>query len=365
MKITNIVNYISRTHHTLFVKVETDEGVCGYGECSPMDYDSVCHIIQQRIKPKLIGKSPFDTEMIEQLSVTQNYKFSGQLLAIAFSGVEIALWDLKGKYLRQPVYNLLGGKYRDKIEFYISSMTRYMGFEQECEKISKALKSFGTRAAKIKVGARFGNSTDIVDLAADTLKVKAVRAVIGSNCKLMVDGNGSYTYFQAIQLFDRIKEYDIYHYEEPCPYYDVEAYVKLAQALPVPINWGEQDWNLFTFRDFISRGACHICAADVTKCGGFGSAKRVAALCRAFGVQYGPHNTSRGLGFAANLHLAASTPECNYYQEYNIEPGTAQAEFLKEEFKVQDGCIIVPEAPGLGVEMDEEKMEKIMEIIGK
>lgn len=359
MKVTNIVCYFAEG--VFYVKVETDEGVSGFGECSPMKVETILPIIEDVVKPQVIGKSPFDLEKIEEAVMRKNYKISGQLLAMAYSGVEIALWDAKARYLGQPVYNLLGGKYRDAVPLYGSSMSRDLGPEEEAAKLVEGIERFSFRAVKIKVGPRYGSGLP-VDLAQDARKVKAVREAIGPDCRLMVDGNSSYTYIQAVQLFERIKEYDLHHYEEPCPYYEVEAYVRLCRTLPVPIHVGEQDWNLFTFRDFIARGACHLYAADPIKCGGFSNAKRAATLCRAFGIHYVPHNTTKSIGFAAALHLAASTPECTSYYEYSIEKNHLREQFAPREFVVRDGTIRIPDGPGLGIEPDEEKMNRLLTV---
>lgn len=363
MKITDIVSYTGKAGAgPYYVKVETDEGVFGFGECSNMFKDGIREIIHRRIKHQLVGMDPFDIEKIEQATMTKNYKFSGQLLAMAFSGIEIALWDLKGKYLNQPIYNLLGGRFRDKIKMYGSSMTRDINIEQECEKIRNAIDVFGFEAVKIKVGPRFGNTTSIIDMDKDVEKVRVVREVIGKERKLLLDANSSFTYFQAVKFYEQIEKYNIYHYEEPCPYYDVESYVKLSQKLSVPINVGEQDWSLYTFRDFISRGACQICAGDLTKCGGYINAKRLAALCRAFGIIYSPHNTSRGIGMAAHIQFIAATPECNYYHEFNVENLNSET-YLAEKYIPVNGILEVPYEPGLGIELDIEKMERNMDKI--
>lgn len=361
MKITNITCY-KQTMGLFYVKVETDEGVYGFGESSPMRPDVLMQIMNTVIKPLVIGMDPFQTELIEEVVLRRNYKISGQLLASAYSGLEIALWDLKGRYLNQPVYNLIGGLYRDRIPLYASSMSRDLTHAEEADKIRDAIDRLKVKAVKIKVGPRFGTGLP-VDLNDDVLKVKAAREAIGPDCKLMIDGNSSYTYIQAVQLFDRIKEYNIHHFEEPCPYYDVDTYVKLANTLPVPIHVGEQDWNIFTFRDFISKGACHLYAADPVKCGGISSAKRAAALCRAFGIHYVPHNTTKGIGFAAAIHLAASSPECSSFYEYNIETNSTRERYLKQPFEVKDGHVLVPHGPGLGIELDEELMEATLEVI--
>lgn len=363
MIITNITSYFTKDKGAYFVKIDTDEGVSGLGECSPMNVRGNCEIIEDYIKPQLIGQDPLNIVKIEEAVTKKNYKFAGQLSAMAFSGVEIALWDLKGKYLNLPVYSLLGGKCREVIEYYGSSMSRDLSPEEEALKVKKAVDEFGFKAVKIKVGARMGNSTGVIDYEGDIEKVKALRQVLGDKIKIMIDGNSSFTYFQAEQLFSKIKEYDIYVFEEPCPYFDIDSYVKLAQRISVPINIGEQDWNIFTIKEFIAREACHISAVDVTKCGGFSNARRVAALCKAFGILYAPHNTTRGIGLFATAHLVASTPECAFYQEYSIQGLGDREKYLLNRPVPKNGTTMVPEAPGLGVEMDLERMEAEMTVV--
>lgn len=359
MRITEVTCY--RSPSKFYVRVATDEGAFGFGESSPMRPDVLLEIFRVVIRPAVLGMDPFMAEAIEERVLRRNYKISGQLLAAAFSGLEIALWDLRGRHLGQPVHNLLGGRYRDRVPLYGSSMSRDLSPEQEAAKLGQAIARYGLGAVKIKVGPRYGTGLP-VDLTADEEKVRTVREAIGPRCGLMIDGNGSYTYIQAVQLFRRVERYDILHFEEPCPYCDIEAYVKLARTLPVPIHVGEQDWNLFTFRDFISRGACHRYAADPVKCGGLWSAKRAATLCRAFGVQYVPHNTTRSIGFAAALQLAASTPECDGHYEYSIEANAAETPAVGAAFDIRDGFVHVPTGAGLGITVDEERLAETMEV---
>lgn len=359
MKITSLTCYSAK--NLLYIKLETDEGIIGFGECSPMQIETTLQLIMNVIKPQIIGMSPYDSERMEERVMTKHYKISGQLLAMAFSGVEIACWDIKAKAANQPLYNLLGGKYRTSVPLYGSSMSRDLSHEEEALKLRDSIDKFQFPAVKIKVGPRMGTGLPVC-LETDAAKVKTIREAIGPDIKLMVDGNSSYTYIQAIQLYAKIEQYDIYHYEEPCPYYDIEAYVKLAHTLRVPIHVGEQDWNIYTFRDFIARGACHMYAADPVKCGGLSSAKRIAALCRAFGIQYVPHNTTRGIGFAAALHLAASTPECSGYYEYSIEKENLREQFIQDVLEIKDGHIQLPNGHGLGINVDVKKMEKLLHV---
>ncbi len=355
MKIARIISLISDRVH--LVRVDSEEGLAGWGECSGMDPAATAHLVSRRIAPQLLGRDPFDGEALEELALTRNYKIAGQLMAIAWSGIEIALWDLKGKVTGLPIHKLLGGLYRREIAMYGSSMSRDLSVEEEVAKIKAAVGRFGFQAVKIKTGPRYGSHREPVDLDRDAEKVGAVRAAIGPGRRLMVDGNGAYTLSQALMLWERIRGFDIYHYEEPCPYTDVEAYRSLARAVPVPINVGEQDWNLHVFRDFIATGACGVAAADLTKCGGYAQARRVAALCRAHDIVYSPHNTSRGIGMAAHLQLIASCPECAHFHEYSIEQRGGSERFLARPFVPVAGALDVPDGPGLGVELDTERIE--------
>jgi L-alanine-DL-glutamate epimerase-like enolase superfamily enzyme len=356
MKITRITSFQGERVH--LVRVETDGGITGWGECSPMDPATTAALVSRRIAPPLIGRDPFDGEALEEAAVTRNYKIAGQLVAMAWSGVEIALWDIKGRATGLPVHKLLGGLYRPRVPMYGSSMSRDLGAAEEAAKILAGVERFGFEAVKIKAGPRYGSPRGPVSLEADVAKVRTVREAVGPRCRIMVDGNGAFTLAQALMFWDAIRGFDIYHYEEPCPYTDVEAYRSLARAVPVPINVGEQDWNLHTFRDFIATGACGVAAADLTKCGGFAQGRRVAALCRAFDIVYSPHNTGRGVGLAAHLQLIASTPECAHYHEYSLEKGGASQRFLARPFEPVAGELEVPAGPGLGIDLDVQRIER-------
>lgn len=374
MRISAVVCYASRS--LFYVQVESDGGGVGFGECSPLQPAVLRELFATVIRPAVLGMDPFMAEAIEERVLRRHYKLSGQLLAAAYSGLDIALWDLRARFLGQPVYNLLGGGYRDSVPLYASSMSRDLAPAQEAAKLAAAIDRRGFGAVKVKVGPRYGTGGP-VDLEADAEKVRAVRAAIGSAVRLMIDANGSYTYIQAVQLYQRVERYGIHHFEEPCPYRDIEAYVRLARTLPVPIHVGEQDWDLFTFRDFISRGACHLYGADPVKCGGLTNARRVATLCRAFDIRYVPHNTTRGIGFAAALHLAAATPECDGYYEFSIEgldarrgtqaePATSRTsgavDPVELPLRIDAGCVRIPDGIGLGVLPDQARLAAAFEV---
>ncbi|MFC4778231.1 mandelate racemase/muconate lactonizing enzyme family protein [Paenibacillus sp. GCM10023252] len=359
MLITNIITYAAQG--AVFVEVQTDSGISGFGECSRVGEAVLEELIHQVIKPLVLGQSPFGHAKLEQNVMNGKYKIAGQLLAMAFSGVEIACWDAAARSVGQPVYNLLGGRCREEVKFYGSSMSRHLSAEEEAAKVLSSIEEYGFEAIKMKVGPRLGTG-QAVDLEEDVRRVHVMREAIGPRMKLMLDANSSYSYTEAVRFYHFVKEADIYHYEEPCRYDDVQAYVKLAGQLPVPIHVGEQDWNLYTFRSFIASGACQLYAPDVVKCGGIASAVRAAVLCRAFGVTYAPHNTSRGLGLAATLQLAAALPECSYYMEWKIGNDPSEA-YLQAPLQLTGGRLNIPSGQGLGVEPDLEKMRRTMRVV--
>lgn len=362
MKISNITSYRPpldvKGGKACIVRVDTDEGVVGYGECSPMNIPATTLIIHQFLKPMLLGRDPINVTALEQEMMQRNYKFAGQLLGMACSGIELALWDIKGKVSGFPLHILLGGKVNDPVSYYGSSMSRHLEPEEEADKLQEAIDKFGFRAVKFKLGSRMGNSSGVVDVRKDATRVEIIRRRLGWDVLIMVDGNSSFDAAQAVELYDRISEYDIAAYEEPCPYTNIAAYRTLAQKTSAKINLGEQEWNLFQVRELISQGLVQFVACDVTKCGGLLNATRIAALCQAFGVQFVPHNTSRGIGLYATNHLAASMPCCNFYQEYSIEQlGYREAAILDRHEPV-GGKIAVLNTPGIGMVLDEERLLK-------
>lgn len=353
MRITDVVAIYS--DKKFYVKVETDTGEFGFGESSPMSPAVLAEIFRRVLRAEALGADPFAAEDLERRMLDGHYKLSGNLLAAAYSGLEIALWDLRGRHLGQPCYNLLGGAVRRSMPLYGSSMSRHLTPEKEAAKVRAAVDRFGFRAVKIKTGPRFGTG-GTVDLDGDEAKIRAVRAAIGAEVGLMIDGNGSYTVAEAVRLVERVRDVDLLYFEEPCPYSDVAAYRRLAEILPIPVQVGEQDWNLFTFRDFIAEAKVAYYGADPIKCGGLLRAKRASVLCRAFGTTYLPHNTSRSIGWAAALHLAWSTPEIGPFYEYSIEPSTPHHPAIDLGITIADGAAVLRVAPGLGVKVDEARL---------
>ena len=350
MKITKVTPLLLKP--TLLVRVDTDEGITGWGECSPMNGRVVAAHVRHSLASIAIGRDPFDIEGVVEDLFVRTYKIAGQSQAMAMSGIEIALWDIMGKTLGVPIYKLLGGAYRKKIRMYASSMRRDISPSGEAERLARLVEQYRFTAVKVRVGSTYGFDTDAAPGRSVDL-VREVRKRLGDKIDIMVDGNSCFSAPRAIQVGRRLEEFNIFHFEEPCPYTDIDATAKVAAALDVPIAGGEQDWDLRRFHEMMAKGAVDIVQPDVIKAGGFLVCKKVAAMAEAMGCVCTPHQT-QPLGTIANLHLVAATPCCRYSQECNIEPHAIGDKLFKNPVPVVDGHMMVPEGPGLGVEINEE-----------
>jgi len=341
---------------TLLVRVSTDAGIVGWGECSPMNGRVVAAHVRHSLAPLVMERDPFDIEALVEEMFVKTYKIAGQAQAMAISGLEIALWDIMGQALQVPIYKLLGGAYRKKIRMYASSMRRDISPQVEADRLAQLVEEKGFTAVKVRVGQTYGFDADAAP-GRSVAVVREVRKRLGDEIEIMVDGNSCFTASRAIELGRRLEAYRIFHFEEPCPYTDLDSTARVAQALDVPIAGGEQDWDLHCFKEMMQKGAVDIVQPDLIKAGGFSACKKVAALAEAFGCVCTPHQT-QPLGTIANLHFAAATPCCRYAQEYNIEPHPIGDKLFKNPVPVIDGYMAVPEEPGLGVEINEEILSR-------
>lgn len=351
MKITRVEPINLR--YVVLVKVYTDEGIVGVGECSPFHPPVICAHIEHTLAPLVVGMEPFDVEAIVAKMLVSNYKIAGQTQAMAGAGIEIACWDIMGKALNQPIYRLLGGAYRSRILVYASSMRRDISPEEEARRMHELSARYGFTAGKVKVGSEYGFDTD-ESPGRSLAVVKAVRDVMGGDFQLMVDANSCFSAPRAIALGRRYEQLGVFHFEEPCPYSDLDATAKVARALDLAVAGGEQDWDLQVFKAMLVKQAVDIVQPDVIKCYGFSHAKKIAALAEAFNTPVTLHNAKPHLGTVATLHFAAATPACRYAQEYSIEPYPFRDELFEPRLEVVGGHIEVPKGPGLGVVLNED-----------
>ncbi|MEM1524743.1 MAG: mandelate racemase/muconate lactonizing enzyme family protein [Nitrososphaerales archaeon] len=346
---------IRKGYSACFVKVISDEGLFGYGESLTREVpQATAKIIEKLLKPIIIGKDPLDIDvlwemMFSTLKTRGHYK--GYFIE-ALSGIDIALWDLKGKFLKQPVYKLLGGSFQNKLKAYASSIL----FDKP-ENMAKRAREWvdeGHDQIKVKVG--MGIERDIINL-------KAIREEVGKGVEIMVDANSAYNFNKALKLGKILESLDISWFEEPVPPYDLEGYKKLKKKLSIPISAGESHFTRYDFKELIINEAIDIVQPDISRAGGITECVKIANLARTLNIPYTPHIGLSGAGCrAASIHLSASLPEDTFltYEIYDIKesPNPLANEILYSPIEIfSKGYIKVINEIGLGLKINEEKLK--------
>ncbi|MCH7626987.1 MAG: mandelate racemase/muconate lactonizing enzyme family protein [Chloroflexi bacterium] len=355
MKITDVECLILDGDYP-FVRVYTDEGITGIGECFRRQPTLVKALIEDLLTPALVGKDPTETEpRFRDMERAGSGLEMGGAVWCAIAGLDIALWDIKGKAVNQPIWKLLGGRVRNKVRMYASSMDRNLTPLEEARRAASFVEQ-GYSGYKLHSAVPRAID-DPSDETVDT--VTEVRKAVGDDIDILVDVNGAFSVHHAIEIGKALEDLGVFHFEEPRPHYDLEGLAQVADALTIPIASGEMIYTLYDYRDLILRGRVDIIQPDIVKAPGFTEFQKIAALCTAFGKPITVHNTQPILSTVAHLHVCAAYSIIPYAQEYNIEPISIRDErpVLKEPLVVKDGYLDVPEGPGLGVELDEEALK--------
>ena len=338
--------------HTLLV-VETDEGISGIG--SVFTSSGLTEAGIEHLRPFWDGEAALEPERVtEKMRQSAFWQGRGGTLEHVISGIDIALWDLLGKACGQPVARLLGGYYRRKIKPYGSILFDEPG---PLADNLRAVVSRGFRA--IKLGWRpFGRG----DHKYDELLVRTARDTVGADIEILVDAGGSeqfwpHGYKWALRTSHMLAEYDVGWFEEALPPDDIEGFIRLRNASPVPITGGEVLTRRQSFQTWIERGALDIVQPDATKCGGITEARRIAWMAQDHNIGFVSHGWNTAVGVAADLHLAAAIPVARYV-EY-LTPAPYIEDIITEPFQLDDeGMLTIPETPGLGIELDADALER-------
>lgn len=359
MKITNLEVFLLYDCW-VYLKVSTDEGIDGWGTAA-FHGGQITAQTARGLADKIIGRDPFETEAIWQDLFRTGYRIGSTGAHVAaIGGIDIALHDIKGKALNTPIYNLLGGKFRDRVPVYSSLMDRHLPPEVDVEKVQKRMEQ-GYSWVKLHTatGWGLGNGPD-----ATIETVAALRRDCGGfdDLKILVDVNQAYTVDQALRIGRALTDLEVSHFEEPIAPWDLDGYNQLQAALDIPLAAGEQEYNLWQFRDLITRAKMDILQPNITSCGGYTQGMKIAALAEAHNKPITCHNTDPMLMTVAHLQLWAVCQSCVYPQEYFGEdehPLRDQTPVLVEPLHVVDGHMTVPDGPGLGVEVDEALIRSI------
>ena len=350
MKITGM-ELIHVRPRWLFLKLETDEGIIGYGEPILEGKARTVEMAVREFFEYLKGKDPRRIEHHWQAMYRWSFYRGGPIIMSAISGIEQALWDILGKYLGQPIYQLLGGAVRDKIKLYAG-----VGGEtpEECvENAEKRIKE-GFKAIKM---APF-DATRIIDtprkIKDAVEKVAAVRDAVGDDIDIGIDCHGRLSPSMAILAAKALEPYHPMFLEEPCLPENVDAMVRVARSTSIPIATGERLFTRWGFREVLEKQAASILQPDLCHAGGIFECRKIAAMAEIYYAAIAPHNPLGPIALAACLQLDACTPNFLIQEHATLGEG-----YLKRPFKIEDGYVRVPSEPGLGIELDEDAvMEK-------
>jgi galactonate dehydratase len=370
LKITDIKCGFIRNGSGLFVKVHTNQGIWGCGEgvdATPGTY----HLVKS-FGRRITGKSPLNVhrlfEDIRKSGVFQGAQ-SGMYVAV-LTAVESALWDLTGKALGLPVYQLLGGKFRDKIRVYCDTAL-YRAESPTPEKFAEAAMEavkMGFTAVKFDIDeARDPNKYDAYNWTASPAEldrmynqIAAVRKAVGPKIDVCVDMHGKYDAVTGMQVAKRFEDLNLMWLEEPIPAENVEAYLKITSSTSTPICAGENIYLGHGFRRLLEIGGVDIVMPDLQKAGGLGEGQRIANLANLYYVPFAPHMVASFLGAMASCHVCASVPNflIMEWQIYFHTNPMFKEIVTFDESMVKDGFITLSEKPGVGVEINEEGMKK-------
>ena len=350
MKIVSVECLVLEKSHP-FVFIHTDEGVTGIGECFRRQPSITKSVIENVLAPSIIGKDPVQTESrFRDMAQAGNALEIGGAIWIGIAGLDIAMWDLRGKALGLPIYELLGGKVREQMPVYASSMKRDMTPLEEAKRAVSFVEK-GYSAYKLH-SAVPGKIDDPADQTINT--VSEVRKAVGDDIDILVDVNGAYSVHNSIEIGKQLEELGVFHFEEPRPHYDLDGLAQVSDALTIPIASGEMIYSFYEYRDLMLRGRIDIVQPDIVKTPGFTTFIKIAHMAEAIGVPITCHNTQPTISTVAHAHFAVATQGVPYKQEYNIEHVSIRDEnpILSEPLQIKNGLMDVPDGPGLGVELD-------------
>lgn len=346
---------LSKTRVTLLVKIETNEGLVGWGETAPIS--GAKGTIDDHLGPQLIGRNPLEYRKLWR-------ELWGRVFGngLAVGALDIALNDVRGKALNQPVYELFGGRLRERIPVYVSALDYVAEQEIEERYPAEAAKMVerGFRAIKMRLGR--------YDVRREAAVAAQVREVVGNKVKLMADGNGAYTMGSALRMGRELQQLDFEFFEEPLPQAPRYAgYADLRQKLPLPLAGGEVIDSRIAGKSLIDRRAVDIIQPDVSLCGGIGEVLFISELAALSGIRSVPHCWGTDILIAATTHLLSLLPDPHWglptdtpWLELDQSENPWRNALALNPVEVRDGYAHVPTKPGLGIEVDEDLVKKYM-----
>ena len=366
MKITGIKTNIFSSRHSnakrnwLIVRIQTDEGIEGIGESSMLSSDPIVEsLIQEWSENYLVGKDPLAGQVHWTRLHQDNLGRGGRLYSTVLSGIDIALWDLRGKILGVPVYQLLGGPFRNKLRVYANGWYTNPASPDLIAEEAKKVVEMGYTAMKFDPFGKIAYTTispEEAQLSVD--RVAAVREAVGPNVDILIEVHARFNVYTAVGLAKRMEQYRPFWYEEPVSQENTNEMRQVRDRINIPVATGERLYLKFPFFDLVKNEAVDILQPDICNAGGITELHKIGSMAEAQHVMMAPHNTNSAVGTVASFHLDTAMPNF-LIQEYH-------AEFYEPHYfqvvqglpRQKDGYVNLPEGPGLGISLDDELLDK-------
>ena len=345
------------------IEIKTNEGIAGWGEafCQGLEPPEIsAAVIENALKPILLEQCPLDIEVLwhKMYSTTRDYGRKGSIIS-AISAVDIALWDIAGKYYNEPIHQLLGGAFRNKIKPYATGFYRLKGKGEANRLAEEAISHYENGFDHMKVKLGFGIEDDLKCMES------IYSALKNKNVTLMIDTNHAYGRSEALLLGKQLEDYRLRWYEEPVVPEDINGYSELKSKLNIPIAGGENEHTLFGFKSLFENNAVDIAQPDIGSCGGITGAKQIINLAHSFGVEVNPHVWGSAIAQAASIQVIASIPLTHFsifarepILEYDQSSHPFRRELLTSPIELVNGMINVPKGKGLGIDINLNTIKK-------
>ncbi len=343
-----------------FVRVTAQDGAQGWGQVSTYNADITVQVLHRQVAPWSLGQGGMDVDALMDRITEREHKFPSSYLYRALCGLDTALWDLRGKREGRRVAELLGGQARP-IRAYASSMKRDITPKDEAARLVALRDKYGFDAFKFRVGSECGHDVDEWPGRTEEI-VPTMRRAMGDGVELLVDANSCYSPARAIEIGKLLQDNAVCHFEEPCPYWELEQTREVREALDLDVSGGEQDCYFPIWKLMIGMRSVDIVQPDVCYLGGIARTMRVARMAHAAGLPCTPHSANLSMVTLFSMHLLCAIPNPGKYLELSIEGPDyypwQQGLFVESPYEVRDGKVRLPDGPGWGVEVSPAWLER-------
>ena len=351
MKITRIETF--DTKYVGFVRITAEDGSIGWGQVSTYNSDITCQVLHRQVARWVLNRDTSDLDDLLDLVTEREHKFPGSYLRRAMAGFDTAVWDLRGRQAGKSVAELLGGT-PGPIRAYASSMKRDITPTDEADRMKRLRDRHGFDAFKVRAGAEVGRNRDEWPGRTEEI-ITTMHREMGDTATLLIDANSCYSPERAIEIGRMLEQNGFSHFEEPCPYWELEQTKQVTDTLDIDVTGGEQDCDLTIWKRMIDMRTVDIVQPDILYLGGIARTLRVARMAEAAKLPVTPHCANLSLVTLFTMHLLRAIPNAGKYLEFSIEGADyypwQDGLFTTDPYRIDDGQAIVTDAPGWGIEV--------------